>query len=224
MKRTELTRTPFKRPHTQHGAYLRMAPKAAAARVEPTMRKCKVCRQPFQVFRSLQAICDGHECATAMVERSLAKKAKAAARAEAADTRAKKEAMKTQPELLEEAQKAFNSFIRARDSGKPCICCGQTNGGWWLTGGEWDAGHYRSRGAAPELRFDERNCHAQLKQCNRRAWDVATYRANLIGRIGLAEVEALEGQHQAKKYTKDELRELRDTYRVKAREAARAAR
>jgi hypothetical protein len=191
MKRTELRRSDGK------------------ARASVPAYVCTVCEKPFTPFNSMQQVC-GLSCAR--------KVPVIARKAEAAGDRAAREAMKTQPELIEEAQKAFNEFVRMRDAHQPCICCGKWHSGDALTGGDWDAGHYRSRGAAPELRFDERNCHRQLKRCNRRAWDVAAYRANLIERIGLAEVEALEGPHPARKYTKDELRELRDRYRVKARE------
>jgi hypothetical protein len=41
------------------------------------------------------------------------------------------------------------------------------------------------------------------------------YRAELIRRIGLAGVERLEGPHPTRKYTVDDLREIRDTYRAK---------
>lgn len=40
----------------------------------------------------------------------------------------------------------------------------------------------------------------------------------LVREIGLDRVEWLEGPHQAKKYTADELRAIRDLYRAKLRE------
>lgn len=130
--------------------------------------------------------------------------------------RERKEKLKTLPDLRKEAQKAFNDYIRARDTNKPCICCGKYPSSTdAITGGAWDAGHYRSRGANPELAFDERNCHAQLKRCNRYSWDVAGYRAELVRRIGLESVEDLEGPHQPKHYTREDLKEIRDTYRAK---------
>ena len=83
-------------------------------------------------------------------------------------------------------------------------------------GGCFDAGHYRSVGSAPHLRFDERNVHGQRKQCNRygsgRAVD---YRVGLIQRIGLEVVEALEADQQPKHYSIEDLIELRDKYRAK---------
>ncbi len=143
---------------------------------------------------------------------------KVQAKREKAADKAKREAMLTQPQWVAKAQAAVNAYIRARDAGKPCICCGRySTGAGADSGGEWDAGHYRSRGAAPELRFDERNIHAQLKQCNRRSWDVAAYRANLIERIGLQAVEELEGPHPPRKWTIPDLKALAAEYRAKTR-------
>lgn len=118
-----------------------------------------------------------------------------AATLERQKTRAALEALKTVPQLIAEADRAFCAWVRARDAGLPCICCGETAKSSSLTGGEWDAGHYRSRGAASHLRYHPDNASAQRKQCNRHAFDVASYRANLIARIGLERVEALE-QHK----------------------------
>jgi hypothetical protein len=169
------------------------------------MRTCPVCTKLFEPsFNTMQAVCSPR-CArkVPVIQR----------KAERAATKSQTEAMKTLPTLRKEAQAAFNKFVRERDSGKPCICCGKMPGADALTGGLWDAGHYRSRGSCPELAFDERNCHAQLKRCNRRTWDVAGYRAELVRRIGLAAVEEVEGPHPPVKHTRDTMRAIRDKYR-----------
>jgi hypothetical protein len=44
------------------------------------------------------------------------------------------------------------------------------------------------------------------------------YRINLVQRIGLAAVEQLEGPHEPKRYTIDELKAIRDEYRRKLKE------
>ena len=172
------------------------------------MRNCTVCGKEFEpVFNTFQAVC-GRRCAGQV--------GKIKRKAQARTLRDRKEAMKTLPDLKKEAQIAFNAYIRYRDRGKPCICCGKFPAGEEaLTGGSTDAGHYRSRGSCPELAFDERNCHLQLARCNRFGWDVASYRAELIRRIGLAEVESLEGYHPPKKYTRSDMKAIRDTYRQK---------
>lgn len=144
---------------------------------------------------------------------AIAKRLKAERKAD----REKRAKLKTRSQWMSDAQIAFNAFIRLRDAGLPCICCGRYSSGM-THGGEFDAGHYRGRGRAPHLKFDERNCHAQLKQCNRFAFDVAGYRAGLIQRIGLAEVEALESDNTPKKYTVADLKEIIATYRAKAKE------
>ena len=162
--------------------------------------------------------------AQTLARRNREKAEKRAATIERQKTRAALEALKTVPQLMAEADRAFCAWVRARDAGLPCICCGETAKSSSLTGGEWDAGHYRSRGAASHLRYDPRNCHAQRKQCNRRAFDTASYRANLIERIGLKAVEDLESDNRTHKWTRDELREIRDTYRKKLRELLKARR
>ena len=186
-------------------------------------KKCRACPTRFVPSRPLQVACCP-DCAQTLARRNREKAEKRAATIEKQKTRAALEALKTVPQLIAEADRAFCAWVRARDAGLPCICCGETAKSSSLTGGEWDAGHYRSRGAASHLRYHEDNCHAQLKQCNRRGWDLASYRANLIGRIGLEAVEALEQDSRAHKWTRDELREIRDTYREKLREMLKARR
>ena len=148
-------------------------------------------------------------------KRAEAKRARAAAKVERASIRARKEAIKTIPVLIKEAQVAFNAYIRARDADKPCICCGQPLGTGEV-GGAYDCGHYRSTGSAAHLRFDERNAHAQRKVCNRwGAGRAVDYRIGLVARIGLAAVEALESDNAPKKWTREELIVIRDEYRKK---------
>jgi hypothetical protein len=141
--------------------------------------------------------------------------------------RERKEAIKTRSEWMKEAQTVFNKFIRLRDDLLPCICCNS----WgkdedWLVGGKWDAGHFLSRGAFPELRFEELNCHKQLKSCNagsskyaRKGRTVSEgYRLNLINKIGLDKVEWLESHHEEKKYTIDDLKQIIAEYKAKLAE------
>ena len=86
-------------------------------------------------------------------------------------------------------------------------------------GGRFDCGHYRSVGSASHLRFDERNAHAQRKQCNRYgAGRAVDYRIGLVSRIGLAAVEALESNNIPHKWTREELIAIRDTYRAKLKD------
>ena len=181
------------------------------------MKKCRTCRQPFKPARPMQVVCSP-ACAHTLARAKADKKAAAEKRDDKRKTRAALEAVKGLPELHREAQQAFNAYIRERDKERPCICCGQPLAFEALTGGGYDAGHYRSVGAAKHLRYDERNCHAQRKYCNSRlAGNVVGYRLGLIERIGLAQVEALERDNAPHKWTREEVRRIRDEYRKKLR-------
>ena len=169
-------------------------------------KDCKHCGACFVPVRPMQNVC-GRTCAQRLVN--------AAKNERAERDRARKEKIKTIPELKKEAQYAFNAFIRARDRSKPCICCGQSLP-VGQTGGDFDAGHYRSTGSADHLRFHEDNCHGQRKQCNRYgAGRAVDYRIGLIARIGLARVEALEADNTSTKWTAVLLREIKATYKAK---------
>jgi len=172
------------------------------------MARCQVCRTEYKKWRLTQKVCGSVVCAQAYAERVREKQ-------ERRELRARKEKLKTRSDYMKEAQVAFNAYIRERDKDKPCICCGAPlNAG--AVGGGFDAGHYRSVGSAPHLRFVEANCHGQTKQCNRygsgRAVD---YRLGLIQRIGLAAVESLESDQAPKRYTIDDLKAIRAEYKQK---------
>ena len=110
------------------------------------------------------------------------------------------------------AQTAVNAYIRERDRDEPCISCGR-----WHDG-QYQAGHYLSVGAHPELRFDPENIHKQCAPCNNhKSGNIADYRPRLVGKIGLDRVEWLEGPHPAAKYTRDQLQTIIIEYRLKAK-------
>lgn len=128
-------------------------------------------------------------------------------------------------------QPVFNKFIRLRDRAENCISCGRCNAEvesteGWKPGGAWDCGHFLTVSSMPELRYNEMNAYKQCKSCNggsneftkkRTSIDKA-YRVNLIVRIGIEKVEWLEGPHEPRKYTCEELIELRAYYSKKIRE------
>lgn len=176
---------------------------------KPRMKKCKACGVRFEPIRPMQSVC-GPPCA-ARFAKDLREKA------ERKVTRERIQLIKTRSQIMKEAQAAFNAFVRERDKGQPCICCGAP-----LTleavGGGYDCGHYRSVGSAPHLRFDERNAHAQRKVCNRYgAGRAVDYRIGLIERIGLAAVEALETDQDPRHWSREDLIQIRDDYRAKLR-------
>lgn len=181
------------------------------------LKTCRHCKSKFQPARPLQVAC-GPLCALEYGRVRTAKEQVRAALQERRETRVKLDAMRSKPALVAAAQKAFNAFVRARDAGKPCISCDAVlvAGG---VGGLTDCGHYRSVGSAPQNRFDETNAHAQCSRCNRYlSGNVVAYRAGLVKRIGLRQVERLEADQTLRKYTREGLIELTRYYRELVKE------
>ena len=181
---------------------------------------CPHCRKRLEEGLRIHQDCiEGYaEAQAAKAKRKKAKEARAAAKVQKAEDRKKRESFKKIPQLIATAQTAFNAFIRARDSGKPCICCGQPLA-LEAIGGGFDCGHYRSTGSASHLRFHEDNAHGQRKQCNRYgAGRAVDYRIGLIQRIGIERVDALECSNAPHKWQREELIQITQTYRQKLKE------
>jgi hypothetical protein len=154
-------------------------------------------------------------CALDVSRQVAQKKATKEAQEDRKKTREKLDAMRTKPQLVKVAQTAFNAFIRARDAGKPCISCEKPLGSEPNT---YDAGHFRSVGSAPHMRFVDDNVHGQCKHCNNYlGGNVLAYRKGLIERIGLTRVEQIEADTTLRKYTHEGLREIATQYREMAR-------
>ncbi|MNP00629.1 Bacteriophage Lambda NinG protein [compost metagenome] len=180
-------------------------------------KTCKACKTKFMPERPLQSVCTPR-CGLELAARRREKERRERSKVEFQELRARKDRLKTRRDHLREAQQAFNEFIRWRDriAGYPCISSGRPLD--W-SGNAVDAGHFRSVGAAPHLRFDERNCHAQSKHDNQfKSGNVSEYRNGLIARIGLEAVEALETDNSERRYTVDELKAIKEKYRAMARE------
>lgn len=176
----------------------------------PRMRRCKVCRWLFAP-RSIT-----HKACSAGCAQTLAETTRAAAERKA--DRARKVAMKSRAQWLKEAQAAFNAWIRERDAALPCISCGRHHTG------AYDAGHYRSVGAQPALRFHPANVHKQCVPCNQhKGGNVVEYRLGLIARIGAAAVELLEQEQPPAKYTIEQAQEIKAHYRAKLKQLKEAA-
>lgn len=176
--------------------------------------KCKVCGTEYTKTRPMQKACSV-ECAIKHAGKLAEKKKAKEAAQERKQTREKLKAMETYPQLVKKAQTAFNAFIRARDAGKPCICCGEPLGS---EPNSFDAGHYRSVGSAPHMRFVEDNVHGQRKYCNQYlSGNLVEYRKGLIERKGLERVEQIESDQTIRKYTREALIEIARHYREEAR-------
>ena len=142
-------------------------------------KKCKICGNTFTPQRPIQGTCS-IECAIKHARKLEAKKT---------DKKVKemKKWLLTHKDHLKTLQVVFNAYIRERDSNEPCISCGTTKPV------KYDAGHYYSVGAYPNVRFDEDNVHKQCSNnCNvHLSGNIHEYRIGLIKRIGQVRFDQL---------------------------------
>lgn len=191
---------------------------------QPKPKKCKnpACGISFSPHRLGQAVCSPI-CGLAIKDVNQAKARKSLAQVERREIKIRKEKLKSRGEHMREAQQAFNEYIRTRDQAAGHLCISSGKPLDW-SGNAVDAGHYRSVGSAPHLRFDERNCHAQSKQDNRfLSGNAVDYRIGLIARIGQEAVDALEADQSVRKYSVEQIKGIKAYYRAKTRELKRAA-
>ena len=184
----------------------------ATAQRKPKTCKNADCAKSFVPFRLGQAVCSP-ACGLAIKHVNESKARKALAEIGRKELREAKERIKTKGQYMREAQAAFNAWVRERDVALPCISCGRHHQG------KYDAGHYRTVGSNPTLRFEPLNCHKQCVPCNQhKSGDIVNYRISLVQRIGAKLVEWLEGPHEAKRYTIDDLKAITADYRAKTRQ------
>jgi len=184
-------------------------------------KKCEnpACCISFPPQRLGQKVCSP-KCGLAIKDVNQERARKSLAQVERREIKVRKERLKSRADHLREAQVAVNEFVRLRDAHLPCISCdSMPNDHDLITGSRWDAGHYRSVGACPELRFEQLNIHRQCVKCNRNlSGNAVEYRIRLVIRIGADQVAWLEGPHPARKYTVEEIKAIKAEYRAKTRE------
>lgn len=200
----------------------------------PKPKKCRVasCGASFVPQRLGQAVCSP-ACALKDAPRNEQKAKKAIAQRNRREIKVRKEALKSRGDHLKDAEKAVRDHRRTYELsiGSGCMSCGESQESilaaqGWKTGGAFDAGHFLGKGARPELRLEPSNIWLQCKACNsgsymhaRKGYTVSQgFRAGLIARIGLEAVEALEADHEPRKYTVEELKAITAEYRAKTRE------
>lgn len=183
-------------------------------------KKCKVCGNQFRTCDSFRRWCSP-ECGVILAKEAQEKARKKAIakrnQEEREKIKATKERLKNTNSLLSEAQSAVNKYIRLRDENKPCISCGTPLISEKLGGG-FDAGHYRSRGSAPHLRFYTLQIAGQCKRCNRYlGGNYQRFRIGLIERLGVGKVEQIESDSRPRHYSKDDLRRIKRIFSKKCR-------
>lgn len=181
-------------------------------------KKCKICGNEFiPSFSSFQKTCFKISCCLAQgkldKERNLPRIESARRIIERKALSESREKAKTRQMWIKEAQQAFNAYIRERDYDQPCISCQRKHPG------QYHAGHFRTTKAAPELRFYEDNVHKQCSVCNNHlSGNLLGYRIGLIEKIGEDRLAWLEGPHEPAKWTIEQLKEIKATYKQKLKE------
>ncbi|WP_374757575.1 recombination protein NinG [Yersinia canariae] len=185
----------------------------------PKHRNCKVCNERFKPETIYQWWCnDEHRADYAVLvmqdkrrrdQASELKRRQEKEREERKELKVRKINAQPKKYWIKQAQQAVNAFVRARDSNLPCVSCGTTSAA------QWDAGHYRTTAAAPQFRFDPRQIHKQCSVCNQhKSGNIVPYRVELIKRIGIEVVDAIENNHERRSYSIEELKGIRDYYRL----------
>ena len=190
--------------------------------------RCSICKKAEGIYRAgegFKRFC-GAECGAILALQIKAKRDAAKVKEVNKEYKKSKAALMTVSDWTKKAQTlAFNPYIRLRDINEPCISCGRYDHeiDEKLTGGKWDAGHYLSRGASLELRFNPLNCHKQCKSCNAGSGKFSKksrtvgedYTINLILKIGQNQVDWLNGPHSSKKYTIENLKTIQKWFKRK---------
>lgn len=208
-------------------------------------RKCKQCGEYNAAINGVKTpagwfCCFDHAIAFSNDKRAaerikIANKAKRenteAGKIQRADIKARKQALKTIPQLIKEAEAAARRYVRARDKPKrrPCpSCCKPFDQvemeQQWKIGGAWDAGHYRSKGAAPQHRLNVLNIWLQCKSCNageskNRAKEITVsqqYRIFMINKLGVEYVEDLENDNSPRKFSREYLDRYKKIFNKRA--------
>jgi hypothetical protein len=197
-------------------AMLRRSPSASTS--TPVERKekegtCAQCGNPFLKLRPMQNVC-GPVCAGRKAKADRLAKVKADRQGE----KVRKAALKTRRNLIAEAQAAVNRYCRLKDqlAGKGCVSCGAKPDPRY--GGTVDAGHYRSVGAAPHLRFLTCQIRLQCVRCNRYlSGNVVEYRKALVAERGEPWVQWLDSLQGVAKWDREYLTRLKRIANKKTR-------
>lgn len=172
---------------------------------KPRPKKCKICKCVFQPERPLQACCS-FACAMKKVYKDRDRKKKR-------DLAKRRKEGRTRTEWLDAAQIACNKYIRKRDENMPCIVCGTFHEA------KYSAGHFFTRAARPDLRFNPNNI---FKQCfhtnNFTSVDTAEkFRANVIARIGQEEFDKLQVVGRSD-WSIEEIQEIEKEYKTRLKQ------
>lgn len=161
------------------------------------MKKCRICKAKFEPYSSLQVACSP-KCAIQVARQDAEKKAaKAAKQARAERAEFNRRDVGWQHK---QCQRVFNrlrvleemQWFSERGMEPECISCGKTRM-------DWCCGHFKTRGAQSNLRYDRMNTFLQCnKACNESlsgniegTKTSRGYKQGLVERFGEAEAQRI---------------------------------
>ena len=175
-------------------------------------KTCRYCKAKFTPKLKTAIVC-GETCALGLIEKRQQRDNLKLVSQDRREIKTRLRALKTRSQWMKDVQVVFNNYIRLRDKALPCISCGRFHNG------QYHAGHFRSVGSTPSLRFEISNVHKQCAPCNNHlSGNIVLYRIALIKKIGIKKVDWLEGSHDPKHYSIDDLIELKQFYKAKINE------
>jgi hypothetical protein len=175
---TPMKRTPFRTKREGPSVERESKPKA------PKETQCAApnCERTFVKKRMEHVVCS---------PRCLIAKRKADEKAERAQTRARKEKLKSISEWEDECRRIVQAIARIRDRNDGCISC-HLPATW---GGQWHGSHFRSHGACSSLQFHLWNIHKSCSSCNRdKGGNIHDYLPRLVEKIGQDRVDWIKAQ------------------------------
>lgn len=181
----------------------------------PRPKKCKnpACGISFPPQRLGQSVCSP-KCGLAIKDVNGDRARKAIAQRERREIKAAKERIKSRADYLKEAQSIINRYVRLRDASLGCVSCDKP--ATWS--GQWHASHFRSVGAAKNLRFNLWNIHKACSVCNNHlSGNIGAYRPALVAKIGAERVDWLDAAQAAAKHDIEYLKRLKRVFAKKGR-------
>ena len=159
-------------------------------------RKCKSCGDYVREFIvTPKGVFCNYDSAVKWAYKNKSKGAEIKFKAQKKKDTVRKKELMTRRQWYDRLQKEVNYYAKhIKEKGKACCTCGASNK-------KIDAGHYLSRGARPELRFELTNIHNQCSvNCNQIGSGMrAEYNEYIKDRYGIEHYNWLNGPHQSLK-------------------------
>jgi len=174
--------------------------------------KCK-CGNEFEPMTTYNSTIKQKQCLQCLIKHGNEKRKKDSKKDWQKEKSELKAKLKTHSEWLKDLQAIFNTYIRERDKGKPCISCDTP------LKGKFDAGHFFSVGAYPNIRFNEDNVHGQCVYCNQhKHGNINEYAIRLPYRIGQERYDnLLISRNESNKLTTAEIKDKIAYYKEKVK-------